>query len=548
MAFPIAKLSFTRNLGTEVVTVFAGKEKQPFVVHKALLTSACEYFEKALNGKFKEAEEKKIHFDEEDPATIELLIAFLYLGVLPGVPQPSNIPPGLFPTPGTATALSIQAPPKSDGTSVPFRPIDVIEPNTLTQQLLNRFLHICFDRTYDTYSPDELRLADYERHRKYGSAAELTQQYLPPLPPISMAAAMSRRAASHPPTIQGMQFGHPASHIPAGSQATSSSATPDRNDDDHPFASLFTNRPTVTFGTATPLPRNGPAASWFGTHSWGNPSTPPSQTPNNTPVQSPSASAAVENAQGSTSAAGSSTSGEVSGFAKYASDQSGLVQSSLQSTGSVFSHQTSIEELRKAKERELREATFRLHSMVKPSMSPKSSRNSDLRPGDFGYNLYIKYPEPGGNFLKGIPRSENIAPVGAEVLESNQDAFLHLCILAETICWPKLFNAAIDAYTQGERNLRRNIPVEHVDTIYERTHANSSLRNYVLDCMRGLPKGANKEYAALVYAHEDFLEGIMSKLSTDDSDDEASRDRRRPAQKNYHMTIDEDPFVSTHRA
>jgi hypothetical protein len=39
------------------------------VVHKKLLAAQSDYFDKALNGRFREAEENSIHLKEEDPGT-----------------------------------------------------------------------------------------------------------------------------------------------------------------------------------------------------------------------------------------------------------------------------------------------------------------------------------------------------------------------------------------------------------------------------------------------------------------------------------------------
>ena len=67
-------------MGTEVVSIYVGEERKRFVVHKDLLTSQSEYFDKALNGNFKEAEENAIYFKEDDPVAIGFLVTWLYRG------------------------------------------------------------------------------------------------------------------------------------------------------------------------------------------------------------------------------------------------------------------------------------------------------------------------------------------------------------------------------------------------------------------------------------------------------------------------------------
>lgn len=62
-----------------------------------------------------------------------------------------------------------------------------------------------------------------------------------------------------------------------------------------------------------------------------------------------------------------------------------------------------------------------------------------------------------------------------------QIALISLLIFAEKANWAKLFNAAIDAYMQGEIIIGRKIPFEHVSRIYKGTSAASTLRKFVID-------------------------------------------------------------------
>ncbi|MCJ1293941.1 hypothetical protein MMC34_005498 [Xylographa carneopallida] len=50
-----------------IVTVIVGEQKRLFKIHKNLFCSASEFFNAALDGKFKEAEEREINLAEEDP-------------------------------------------------------------------------------------------------------------------------------------------------------------------------------------------------------------------------------------------------------------------------------------------------------------------------------------------------------------------------------------------------------------------------------------------------------------------------------------------------
>lgn len=134
------------------------------------------------------------------------------------------------------------------------------------------------------------------------------------------------------------------------------------------------------------------------------------------------------------------------------------------------------------------------------------------RPGDFGYSALIEHPESPGIFLPGIPRSKPLGKQSHE-LSAHQDALLHLCLFAEKILWPTLFNTAVEAYVRGEFNLHRPIPAAHIELIYERTHSESTLRAYVLESMC-TNVGDSLMYIELTRQYDDLMEDILHKLPT----------------------------------
>jgi hypothetical protein len=75
-------------MGNENVIIYVGPERKRCLIHKDLLTKQSEYFNSALNGKFKEAEENSIHLEEESPATFDLLVGWLYQGRIPAIGPP----------------------------------------------------------------------------------------------------------------------------------------------------------------------------------------------------------------------------------------------------------------------------------------------------------------------------------------------------------------------------------------------------------------------------------------------------------------------------
>lgn len=83
------------------------------------------------------------------------------------------------------------------------------------------------------------------------------------------------------------------------------------------------------------------------------------------------------------------------------------------------------------------------------SSSAPPSQNLAPRLGGFGSTPTITNPKLEEKSLEVIPKSGKFRDVVEEEV-AHQEALLNLCILAEILCWPKLFNAAIDAYVQGE--------------------------------------------------------------------------------------------------
>lgn len=66
------------KMGRDVVTLLVGPDEVAFVVHKARLIRRIPYFEKMFNGHFKETVDQVGTFPEDDPATFDLLIEWVY--------------------------------------------------------------------------------------------------------------------------------------------------------------------------------------------------------------------------------------------------------------------------------------------------------------------------------------------------------------------------------------------------------------------------------------------------------------------------------------
>ena len=71
--------------GVSMVTILVGSAKTPFNVHMDLLCKASPFFKSAFmgSGNFKETSTKSMKLPEDDPATIDRLVQWIYFGSYP---------------------------------------------------------------------------------------------------------------------------------------------------------------------------------------------------------------------------------------------------------------------------------------------------------------------------------------------------------------------------------------------------------------------------------------------------------------------------------
>lgn len=120
---------------------------------------------------------------------------------------------------------------------------------------------------------------------------------------------------------------------------------------------------------------------------------------------------------------------------------------------------------------------------------------SQNNPITFGTSQSLSLNSP--SILPKVPGTPNALPAFAPTsykpdteAELYQKTVINLCILAEKICWPELYNAAVRAYVRGEDLIKRPTPIEHARLVYNYSDASSKLREMVLDGMSsrgGLP-------------------------------------------------------------
>jgi len=164
-------------MGEAVVTVLVGPDEKRYTVHKSLLTAQSEYFDRALNGKFKEADEQTIRLTEESPDAFDLLIGWLYQGQLPVAGFHSTafdtVPSGEDTEVEVhEPSMTSKPPPPNTGTfDLQYTPVNEAALSSAQVNSFNtwtdRYMHICRQPFYQSASPEELRLADYARNHRF---------------------------------------------------------------------------------------------------------------------------------------------------------------------------------------------------------------------------------------------------------------------------------------------------------------------------------------------------------------------------------------------
>ncbi|KAF2499687.1 hypothetical protein BU16DRAFT_615084 [Lophium mytilinum] len=69
--------SMNKTFGTEIVTVNAGPDAEPFHIHKNLITHWSRYFHNAFKGGFRETEEEVITLDDVEPLLFKIVMEWL---------------------------------------------------------------------------------------------------------------------------------------------------------------------------------------------------------------------------------------------------------------------------------------------------------------------------------------------------------------------------------------------------------------------------------------------------------------------------------------
>lgn len=264
-------------MGTELVDIFVGPDSKRYVVHKRPLTTQSEYFRNAFKGDFKEARENSIHFKEEDPDAVALLIEWVYKGVIPG----TEIKVSPFAQPYTMQSTvnsNFPVATSINGSQYPYTPTSVMDPDSLFG---NRtvYHHIGSQPQYQMFSQEELRIADYEAGRRYydwnpatshiqsflGTGLSGNRQHVAPhpQPPVTAQPAPAPPVATVPasgsPSQSGITSNGNAQTVPLAPALTvsdpiltSSGASSSSSQSRGPFGNRGQASPTTSLSGFTP--------------------------------------------------------------------------------------------------------------------------------------------------------------------------------------------------------------------------------------------------------------------------------------------------------
>ncbi len=79
-------------MGSETVSIFVGKKRKEFNIHKKLICEASKFFNDAFNGPYKEGQENRMHMPEDDPEVFSCFVDWLYRNPLPVVEDTFEVP------------------------------------------------------------------------------------------------------------------------------------------------------------------------------------------------------------------------------------------------------------------------------------------------------------------------------------------------------------------------------------------------------------------------------------------------------------------------
>lgn len=76
---PYSLLIAFRKLASPIVTVVVGESQQEITAHEGVLCGSSKLFRNAMNGKWKESEDRRIFLPDDDPETFRSYLQLCYV-------------------------------------------------------------------------------------------------------------------------------------------------------------------------------------------------------------------------------------------------------------------------------------------------------------------------------------------------------------------------------------------------------------------------------------------------------------------------------------
>jgi hypothetical protein len=83
-------LIWNRILGHDIVTIYVGRKRKRFTVHKKLICDRSSFFARALNSSFKEAQDGVMYLPEDNADAFSSLVDFLYRRTVTWIARGTN--------------------------------------------------------------------------------------------------------------------------------------------------------------------------------------------------------------------------------------------------------------------------------------------------------------------------------------------------------------------------------------------------------------------------------------------------------------------------
>jgi hypothetical protein len=531
---------YISDFGTEIVTIFVGPNRQKFVVHKDLLVTQSNYFKGALTSNlFKEAVEGVVTFEEDDPDAFRLLVNWVYRRQIPRV-QPFITKPKFSSSKENTKKGPLPAqhpPPLSTKTNVDMT-IELPDPDPEDETSKVHAWHLSAHTSFEKYSPEEIRLGDYQaaiahvadplrrdadvppRKEDLREHSRLRQKWLNRNAPLSTSVDGTRQDPSTAlPSLfcndgdadtcnaEGRQVDKQVENVPPPKcpsqegQTVDVTQTADTACETPPELAVLCPRSEFTFRM-------------------------------DNPTREETRQDAILSRKSHLTCAATAAIGERPPKPHLTPTTAGDTMTSTRTS-------TTVSARHRDKKKTKADAfpiplpppntvdawAARVNEEPKDTTPPSATDEPDQQQPENEKEYWPFNLKPELSVIttrrwfdwKSGPNDPIFASHEQASSSSNahQLTLLQLIALAEKLCWDRLFNAAIDAYLDGERLMnRRLVPLAHLHVAYTKCCETSPLRRFLSDMVHFEVKTCltHSRYLEFAQGCEDFLADLFRRL------------------------------------